>query len=200
MAKKKHPKILINQTQRFGRGSERLYVYTFQSLLKPNKRFYPVKIGMTSRSDASKRIMEQLNSSNAEPAMLLLEISCDNAAKLEKRLHKKLNIRRVMEAPGKEWFLSNVDELKGELVKINPAYGEHFNSVMKVWLAGIGRLVYTLISGLWQLLCWLLSASTRSYRKKARKNYRRAKRKSGEITAKFFLVSAFLLCLIFLIN
>ena len=167
-----------------GRGDQRLYAYSFPMHMNSGQTYYPIKVGMTSRESAPERILEQLNASNSEPAHLLIEVSCDNALKLEKRMHRRLNERRVLDAPGKEWYRTNVDELLKELRSIDPALRETKEDLL-VYCFDISMYWLTkFLKGLGSVLYWIAEASSRQMRKKTKRRLGRSYRKAEELFAK----------------
>jgi len=100
------------------------YVYAIYS---PNNRLYaainkqgyfPIKIGKT------KNLIRRIDSlSESGPGMLAigLAIKTNKATNLESNIHTQLTLRgRSIEIPGrKEWFLTNLDEVRSIYKKSN---------------------------------------------------------------------------------
>jgi hypothetical protein len=174
-----------------GRGSERVYAYTFSSYQRSNGR-YPIKVGMTRAGSAERRIEQQLGASNAETPILLLEIACENAALLERSLHSRLKSRHVSDAPGKEWFRTTPPEIMTHLRALDPAHVDTLGQGLMVLVDWIRRGIWTVTSGLWNLFSWVLETGTRKSRKRVKRRYRRVKKRAEEALAK---VLVFGLCL-----
>ena len=167
-----------------GRGSERVYAYTFSSYQRAAGP-YPIKVGMTRAGSAERRIAQQIGASNAETPILLLEISCENASLLERSLHSRLKSRHISDVPGKEWFRTTPAEITRHLRAIDPSHVETFSQAVMVLVGWIARVVWMSISGLWRLLCWMVEASTRSGRRKRRRKRRRMLKRAEETLARF---------------
>jgi hypothetical protein len=176
-----------------GTGDERVYAYTFFSYQNRGTR-YPIKIGMTRQGSAEKRILQQLGASNAEIPVLLLEISCENAALLERQLHVSLKGKHIIGVPGKEWFETNPEEIMSRMRTIDPRYVETFKHGMMVLVDRLCSAAYRATSGLWQLFCWLVEVSTRVKRKAVQRRYRRLRKRTEETLARGALLAVFILC------
>ena len=78
---------------------------------------WPIKFGKTEDGDsAAARVFGQTSSTNiCERPVFEIEVKCDSADLYEKVIHKMLKNRglHMKDAPGKEWFMTNPDELKG---------------------------------------------------------------------------------------
>jgi hypothetical protein len=104
-----------------GEGDEELYAFTFPSLQElaslKNEPLYPVKIGWTGDKDdgALGRIRGCASEKAAFPERprILLVHATWNGRALETAIHKRLREqgRRVLTAPGVEWFLTNAAEI-----------------------------------------------------------------------------------------
>ena len=169
-----------------GRGSERVYAYTFSSYQRAAGP-YPIKVGMTRGSSAERRIAAQIGASNAETPILLLEISCENAARLERSLHSRLKSRHISDVPGKEWFRTTPAEITRHLRAIDPSHVETFGQAVMVLVGWVWHCVCAATSSLWQLLCWMVEAGTRARRRRVKRRYRRAKGRAEETLAKTVL-------------
>lgn len=83
-----------------GTGSQYIYAYHFPSEYVHNGE-YPIKIGHALKSPL-KRIKEQQASMKEQPVVDLL-IRCDNARYLEKVIHNRLQLSKLISF-GNEWF------------------------------------------------------------------------------------------------
>ena len=120
-----------------GRGSERVYAYTFSSYQRAAGP-YPIKVGMTRSSSAEHRIAQQIGASNAETPILLLDISCDHAALLEQRLHGRLKSRHISDVPGKEWFNTTPEQIVSHVRSLDPSHVETLSQGMMVLVGWAG--------------------------------------------------------------
>lgn len=105
-------KINTSNVKTMGVGHEWVYACSFPSQM--NEGQFPIKVGMTSRTDVLKRLDEQMTgTSMPEPASLLLLFKVENGMQAERALHKSLkNRHRHMDtAVGSEWFRTNPTEL-----------------------------------------------------------------------------------------
>ncbi len=186
MARKKR-RVITEGARRMGRGSERVYAYTFSSYQRSIGP-YPIKVGMTRGSSAVRRIAAQTGASNAETPILLLEISCENAARLERSLHSRLKSRHISDVPGKEWFRTTPAEITRHLRAIDPSHVETFSQAVMVLVGWLWRSVCAVTSGLWRLFWWAWSTSGRTNRQKRSRRWKRVKRRAEETLAKGMLV------------
>ena len=170
-----------------GRGSERVYAYTFSSYQRAAGP-YPIKVGMTRAGSAEHRIAQQIGASNAETPILLLEISCDNASLLERSLHSRLKSRHITDVPGKEWFRTTPAEITGHLRALDPSHVETFSQAMMVLMGWVWRSVCVVTSTTWQLFSWMWIASTRKVRRRWKRRYRRVKGRAEEALARYTLI------------
>ena len=150
---------------------------------------------MTRKGSAEHRILQQIGASNPETPILLLEISCENAALLERQLHSSLRSRHILGAPGKEWFETAPEEIMSHLRALDTRYVETFKQGMMVLVDWTCSAVYRALSGLWQLLCWSVKVSTRTKRQVVKRRYRRLKKRTEETLASGALLAVFILCL-----
>ncbi|MEX2671970.1 MAG: GIY-YIG nuclease family protein [Phycisphaeraceae bacterium] len=105
-----------------GEGPHEVYAYTFPSLIElahiKDEPFYPVKIGCTADKDMGTflRVRSQIFEDAAFPerVKLLLILRCSDGRPIEVKVHRRLRDeeRKVKHAVGREWFLSNVEELR----------------------------------------------------------------------------------------
>jgi len=177
-----------------GRGSERVYAYTFSSYQRSIGP-YPIKVGMTRGSSAVRRIAAQTGASNAETPILLLEISCENASLLERSLHSRLKSRHISDVPGKEWFRTTPAEITRHLRAIDPSHVETFGQAVMVLVGWLWRSVCAVTSGLWRLLCWAFEAGTRARRRRVKRRYRRAKKRAEVVLKRALVFGLCLACL-----
>ena len=184
---KKKRKVITEGARRSGRGSERVYAYTFSSYQRSHGR-YPIKVGMTRAGSAEHRITQQIGASNAETPILLLEISCDNAAQLERSLHRRLKSRHIPDVPGKEWFRTTPEEIASHMRSLDPRHVETLSQGMMVLIGWLLRGAWMSISKTWQLLCWTVEASTRSGRSERRRKRRRMLERAEETLARFAIL------------
>lgn len=100
-----------------GEGDQTLYVYFFPAYRDQaahlGRKEWPVKIGMTASESAS-RIRDQIGTAMPEKPMVGLLYRTDDAAGLERLVHSTLKARgkHLTGAPGKEWFMSSVQEIR----------------------------------------------------------------------------------------
>ncbi len=193
MTRKKR-RIITEGARPLGRGSGRVYAYTFSSYQRAAGP-YPIKVGMTRAGSAERRIAQQIGASNAETPILLLEISCENASLLERSLHSRLKSRHISDVPGKEWFRTTPAEITRHLRAIDPSHVETFSQAVMVLVGWLWRSVCAVTSGLWRLLCWVFEAGTGARRRRVKRRYRRAKRRAEESAARVLVFGLCLACL-----
>jgi len=114
----------LSQLARGGEGPHEVYAYTFPSLVALAESrgvdHYPVKIGYTAAASEIApslfRIDSQLGDSSGrfEPATVLAVWNSWNGRKLGARIHSHLRSlkRRLESAIGREWYNTNVYELR----------------------------------------------------------------------------------------
>lgn len=105
-----------------GEGPEEVYAYTFPSLVElahfKRQSFYPIKIGYTADKDIGtfNRVRSQVSENAAYPEKikLLFIFRCKDGRAAEVEVHRRLRTanRRLQSAVGREWFLSNAEELR----------------------------------------------------------------------------------------
>jgi len=191
---KKKRKVSTEGARRMGRGSQRVYAYTFSSYQRSNSR-YPIKVGMTRAGSAEHRIAQQLGASNAETPILLLEISCVNAPLLERSLHRRLKGRHIPDVPGKEWFRTTPSEITHHLRALDPSHVESFGQGMMVLVDWVWRCICALTSGFWQLFSWMFSIATRKSRRRWKRRTKRAVRRAEERAVSTLVLGLCLACL-----
>lgn len=98
-----------------GDGAVYVYYYDIYKLCAEAKGLntWACKVGMTNR-DALSRVFSQAGTAYPELPHIALVIKSDSAKELELVLHSvlKLRGRHMMDAPGKEWFLTSPDEVE----------------------------------------------------------------------------------------
>ena len=193
MARKKR-RVITEGARRMGRGSERVYAYTFSSYQRAAGP-YPIKVGMTRAGSAEHRIAQQIGASNAETPILLLEISCDNASLLERSLHSRLKSRHITDVPGKEWFRTTPAEITRHLRALDPSHVETFSQAVMVLVGWIWRNLCAVTSSIWQLLCWVWKAGTRKSRRRIKRRTKRALKRAEERVAKTLVFGLCVACL-----
>ena len=105
------------ETKEIGVGDQIVYVYYYPVYRKyailNGKSDWECKIGMTTKN-LWDRIYSQAATSFPEEPFIALIIKCDDAHAIELILHKILkNKKKWIEiAPGKEWFLTNPEEIE----------------------------------------------------------------------------------------
>lgn len=98
-------------------GNEYIYCYTFKSHLdlaqQMNNSTYPIKIGK-AKDDWLSRIQSQMGTANPEKALVLILIKCVSSSNIERGIHHFLKSKNkwISDAPGNEWFHSNIEEIK----------------------------------------------------------------------------------------
>jgi len=177
-----------------GRGSERVYAYTFSSYQRAGGP-YPIKVGMTRAGSAEHRIAQQLGASNAETPILLLEISCEHASLLERSLHSRLKSRHITDVPGKEWFRTTPAEITRHLRALDPSHVESFGQGMMVLVDWVWRCICAATSGLWQLFSWMFRITTRKSRRRWKRRTKRAIRRAEERVVNTLVFGLCLACL-----
>ena len=177
-----------------GRGSERVYAYTFSSYQRAAGP-YPIKVGMTRSSRAEHRIAQQIGASNAETPILLLEISCEHASLLERSLHSRLKSRHITDVPGKEWFRTTPAEITRHLRALDPSHVESFGQGMMVLVDWVWRCICAATSGLWQLFSWMFRITTRKSRRRWKRRTKRAIRRAEERVVNTLVFGLCLACL-----
>ena len=105
-------KDIIDDNAKFnGTGSESVYVYTFESLVKRSNRkkgMIKMKIGMTTQLNPYDRIKQQIGASGHEKIVLFYIYRTNNGYQFERNVHNKLKKmgRHITkkDAVGTEWF------------------------------------------------------------------------------------------------
>ncbi len=193
MARKKR-RVITEGARRMGRGSERVYAYTFSSYQRAAGP-YPIKVGMTRAGSAERRIAQQIGASNAETPILLLEISCEHASLLERSLHSRLKNRHITDVPGKEWFRTTPAEITRHLRALDPSHVESFGQGMMVLVDWVWRCICAATSKLWQLFSWMFRVATKKSRRRWRRRTKRAIRRAEERVVNTLVFGLCLACL-----
>ena len=108
-------KTIFNERQIFGSGKHWVYLYYFphdKEKAKSNgEPFWPCKIGQVNENPEG-RVRKQTLGVPALPHIALL-LKVDKHLALETAIHKILTLRgrHLEKLPGKEWFLTNPDEV-----------------------------------------------------------------------------------------
>lgn len=103
--------------RQIGEGDGAVYVYYYDIYKScaeaKGLNTWACKVGMTNR-DALSRVFSQVGTAYPEAPHIGLVIKSDSAKELELILHSvlKLRGRHMIDAPGKEWFLTSPDEVE----------------------------------------------------------------------------------------
>lgn len=106
-----------NADKIIGEGDNSIYLYYYESYKElsylRNSVYYACKIGRTDR-DPLQRIYSQMGTCFPEKPHIALIIKCNNSVEIEKTIHSILKIRKkqMKDSPGKEWFLTNPEEVE----------------------------------------------------------------------------------------
>jgi len=107
----KHKDIIDDKAQFNGVGSESVYVYTFESLVKRKNRkngMIKMKIGMTTQINPYDRIKQQIGAAGHEKIILMHLYRTHKGQQFENNIHRKLKKmgRHITkkDAVGTEWF------------------------------------------------------------------------------------------------
>lgn len=112
-----------DETVEFGAGPESVYVYYFPAYRDQaahlGRDAWPMKIGMTT-GEVPHRVRDQCGTAMPELPVVGLIFRTDNARLAEKMLHTSLESRgrRMADAPGKEWFMTGLAEVR-EILDFN---------------------------------------------------------------------------------
>ncbi|EPT9296025.1 hypothetical protein ACVTOH_004564 [Vibrio parahaemolyticus] len=118
--------ITLSASKILGKGASSVYLYYYPAYKKLAERcgdeYWECKIGMSDR-DAVLRIMSQAGTALPETPVLDLLIKTDTPRVLESTLHGLLTLkdRKLPDAPGNEWFLTNPTEIESFLALIDTA-------------------------------------------------------------------------------
>ena len=95
-----------------GQGSSTVYLYYFPEYKKGE--YYPCKVGKTDADDVLGYVVNQAGAALPEKPKIGLLIKTDNPNGVETGIHGLLDDkgRRKTDAPGREWFVTNTDEVK----------------------------------------------------------------------------------------
>jgi len=113
------PVCFSSEARIVGTGFHEVYAYTFVSSMNEASlegvEHYPTKIGYASSVvGALERINGQVPRALADDARVLFIGRCDDGRATESKIHRHLKKfgRRIVSAPGKEWFSTNVGEVE----------------------------------------------------------------------------------------
>ncbi|MBQ9019695.1 MAG: GIY-YIG nuclease family protein [Bacilli bacterium] len=112
---KNEEKIKADET--YGEGKVAVYVYyydVYKELAKlRGEEYFPCKIGRTD-VEPLQRIISQSGTSYPERPHIALIFYCDNSSYLEATFHNVLKLKNkwIKDAPGVEWFKTNIEEIK----------------------------------------------------------------------------------------
>jgi len=116
-----------SRAKTYGLGGQHVYCYSFNSRLElahiKQSLCCSIKVGMVS-GDPIDRIWQQISASKtaiSEAAVVLLIFQTNDCRHLERWLHKKL--QRDTNAHGREWFLTN----ENELVRLFRTYAREYS-------------------------------------------------------------------------
>lgn len=107
----------LDQPLDLGVGNETLYVYFFPAYRDQaaylGRDTWPIKVGM-STTDAGLRMRDQVGTAMPERPVVGMLYRTDDARTLERLVHSTLRTRgrHLKDAPGSEWFLSSVQEVR----------------------------------------------------------------------------------------
>lgn len=114
----------VEEPVNLGEGKESVYVYYFPAYRDQaaflGRKEWPMKVGMTTGEPAF-RIKEQSGTSMPESPVVGMIYRTPNASNSERMLHSTLKERDryISGAPGKEWFMTSLDEIRSILDFVN---------------------------------------------------------------------------------
>lgn len=100
-----------------GEGTESVYVYYFPAYRDQaahlGRSDWPMKIGMTA-GEVAPRLRDQCGTAMPERPVVGMIYRTDSSRVAERLLHSSLETRgrRMTDAPGKEWFMTSLAEVK----------------------------------------------------------------------------------------
>jgi T5orf172 domain-containing protein len=103
-----------------GAGPESVYVYYFPAYRDQaaylGRHEWPMKIGMT-KGEVNPRIKDQSGTAMPEQPIVGMIYRTISATNAERMLHATLQERgrRIVDSPGKEWFVTSIDEVRSIL-------------------------------------------------------------------------------------
>lgn len=118
----------------FGRGSEWVYLYTFETqeslALERKQKHYPMKLGMSTQQNVIDRIQQQVSGNStalSERALLKLAFRVNTSSDMERWMHKQLakKGRKVSDSIGVEWYHTN----PGEVEQLFRAYVLQYSTI-----------------------------------------------------------------------
>lgn len=107
----------VEEPVELGEGKESVYVYYFPAYRDQaaylGRDAWPMKIGMT-KGELNPRIRDQVGTAMPERPIVGLIYRTSAASNAEKILHSTLEARdrRLVDAPGKEWFMTSLNEVR----------------------------------------------------------------------------------------
>ena len=169
--KAKYNGIIDDSTQFNGKGTESVYVYTFESLAKRKNRkkgMIKMKIGMTTQPDPYDRIKQQIGASGHEKVILMHIFKTHKGYQFEKNIHNKLKKmgRHISkkDAIGTEWFWvkekevtrilkESYTEIEREFPRKGSLLKSHDNAAVLMILA----LPFAMITGLFAVPAFIIA-------------------------------------------
>ena len=122
---KKAQEETANADKIIGEGEQSVYVYYYDTYKQYNnlngKEHFPCKVGMTKEKHPFERIYGQASTCFPEAPHIGLIIKCKDALLAETALHGilKFKERQLEESPGKEWYMTNPDEVEDIYLKVS---------------------------------------------------------------------------------
>lgn len=107
----------VDEPVELGEGKESVYVYYFPAYRDQaaylERDAWPMKIGMTT-GELKPRVRDQVGTAMPERPIVGLIYRTSAASNAEKLLHSTLEARgrRLADAPGKEWFMTGLNEVR----------------------------------------------------------------------------------------
>lgn len=108
----------VNEPVQLGEGAGAVYVYYFPAYRDQaaylGRGVWPMQIGMTAAGEVSLRVRDQVGTAMPERPIVGLIYRTGSAANVERLLHATLEERgrRIGDAPGREWFLTSLSEIR----------------------------------------------------------------------------------------
>ena len=125
-----------------GEGRETVYVYSYPVCIELAKlkhsSFFQIKVGRTN-SRYLNRVCNQVGTCMPEYPVIFFGIRCDDCKFLEDMIHHMLDSRKrsIKDAPGSEWFMTSVEEVREVLQSIDPKYFEAQTKQLDTTTAGV---------------------------------------------------------------
>lgn len=114
-AKEEMKKYVVDKE--IGNGDNAVYLYYYDSYkelaMQKKEVYFACKIGRTD-TDPIQRVYSQMGTCFPEKPHIALVIKCENSFELETALHAVLKFKhkQMSNSPGKEWFLTNPQEVE----------------------------------------------------------------------------------------